>query len=236
MQRYFALDQNLTLSKADIYHLKTVMRKQPLAKIEVVYQGVAYLCEIISLTKDDVKLEVKQKLKSTLELSIPVEIAISLMAESKFNLILQKATELGVSKIIPLVTERSLIKLEEPKREKRQERWQRICKEAAEQARRNIIPKVEPVLDLADLKIKDNVLKLLCSPQESETTLKEILSKKGNYDRILVVIGPEGGLTEKEEVKLVNQGFIKISLGERILRTETVPIFILSILNYMDMR
>lgn len=236
MQRYFAIDSNLTLSLSDIHHLKNVMRMKVNDKIEVVLNENVYLCKIEQINNKQIKLEVIAELNEKSELPVIITMGISLVTENKFNLILQKLTELGVNSIIPLNTERSIVKLNNDKITNKQERWHKICKEAAEQSRRIIIPKIEPITKIMNLDTSIYDLKLLCSPSEKKINLKDILSKKENYDRILIVIGPEGGFTLKEEQYLVNDGFIKVSLGNRILRTETAPIFVLSILNYIFMR
>ena len=236
MQRYFAIDSNLTLSLSDIHHLKNVMRMKVNDKIEVVLNENVYLCKIEQINNKQIKLEVIAELNEKSELPVIITMGISLVTENKFNLILQKLTELGVNSIIPLNTERSIVKLNNDKITNKQERWHKICKEAAEQSRRIIIPKIEPITKIMNLDTSIYDLKLLCSPSEKKINLKDILSKKENYDRILIVIGPEGGFTLKEEQNLVNDGFIKVSLGNRILRTETTPIFVLSILNYIFMR
>lgn len=236
MQRYFAIDANLSLAPNDIYHLQKVMRKQVNDQIEVVYAGVVYLCQIESITGTSVGLKVMAQLNCIAELPVEITLGLSLVSESKFNLMLQKATELGVGAIIPLMVERSVIKLTNEKQAQRLTRWKRICKEAAEQSHREVIPHVQAVTSLANINLMDYDLKLLCSPKEKNVNLKEVLSKGIDYDRIIVVIGPEGGLTIKEEENLIKQGFLRVSLGERILRVETVPIFILSIFNYLLMR
>ena len=111
------------------------------------------------------------------------------------------------------------------------ERWNRILKEASEQSKRITIPKLVLIDSLKDLKDLKG-LNLICSTKEKQQTIKKIVKTFPNYDTINVVIGPEGGLTEKEEETLVNLGYKSVTFGSRILRVETVPLYILSIINY----
>ena len=115
--------------------------------------------------------------------------------------------------------------------EKKLERWSKICKEASEQSKRTDIPSITKVKKIKDLKDLDG-LKMVCSTVEKENLLKKFLTVHTNYDKINIVMGPEGGISPKEEEMLVNLGFERVSLGKRILRVETVPLFILSVLNY----
>ena len=147
------------------------------------------------------------------------------------DLVLQKATELGVTKIIPVTMERSIVKLADSKEVKKIDRWSKICKEASEQSKRNSIPVISNIMTLKEL-VKEEGIKIVCSTIEKENNLKKFLTEHKNYDKIIIVVGPEGGISSKEEEYLVSEGFTRVSLGKRIMRVETVPIFILSALNY----
>ncbi|MGE5455709.1 MAG: RsmE family RNA methyltransferase [Ignavibacteriales bacterium] len=229
MQRYFSnkLDKDkFIISNDDWYHIKTVMRMTDKDKIEVVYEKEVYLCEI-----DNNDIKMLKKMDNNEDNLLEIILVIPLLRENKMDLILQKATELGVSKIIPVITERSIIELKGEKEIKKITRWERICKEAAEQSHRNIIPNVMSIQTLSDLEKMDG-LKIVCSTKEKKQNLKLFLTKHKKYDKIIIVVGPEGGLSDKEENYLVNIGFNPVTLGNRIMRVETVPIFILSALNY----
>ena len=147
------------------------------------------------------------------------------------DLVLQKATELGVTKIIPVIMERSIVKIDDSKEVKKIDRWSKICKEASEQSKRNSIPVISNIMTLKEL-VKEEGIKIVCSTIEKENNLKKFLTEHKNYDKIIIVVGPEGGISSKEEEYLVSEGFTRVSLGKRIMRVETVPIFILSALNY----
>lgn len=232
MQRYFSkvkIDNKLELNKDDIYHITKVMRMGNNEKIEVVYNSTVFVCEVnvnelplVSINKEIQNHNINNY-KTTL--------IIPLLKEQKMDLILQKATELGVYEIIPVIMKRSIIRLEQGKEDKKIDRWSKICKEASEQSKRTDIPLITNIKTLKELKDIEG-LKLVCSTTEKEKTIKKFLTANQNYDKINIVVGPEGGISEDEEELLVNLGFTRVSLGDRIMRVETVPIFILSALNY----
>lgn len=197
-------------------------------KIEVIYNNDLYICNVILnelpwvdiISKEEGKIEDKE-----------IILAIPLLKEQKMDLVLQKATELGVTKIIPVTMERSIVKLDDSKEVKKIDRWSKICKEASEQSKRNSIPVISNIMTLKEL-VKEEGIKIVCSTIEKENNLKKFLTEHKNYDKIIIVVGPEGGISSKEEEYLVSEGFTRVSLGKRIMRVETVPIFILSALNY----
>lgn len=233
MQRYFSnelKDNKFKLKKDDIYHITHVMRMKDNDKIEVVYEKQVYLCNL-SFSNDDVSVVINQKLESINSDTAEITLIIPLLKEVKMDLILQKSTELGVNKIIPVIMERSIVRLDKERELKKIERWTKICKEASEQSMRVTIPVITEVKQLTDLKELDGV-KLVCSTVEKRNTIKMFLQSNKSYDKINIVIGPEGGLSLKEENYLRNIGFTPVSLGSRIMRVETVPLFILSVLNY----
>lgn len=231
MQRYFAVDKNLNISDKDKHHIINVMRMKLNDKIEIVYDEKIYLCEINDISKKDVSYSVKDIIDVNNELPVKVTIAVSLVNEKKLDFILQKCTELGVYDFILVSSDRSKVKID-GKEKKKIERWNTITKEAAEQSHRNIKPIVRDIMSINDVSKLDYDLKLTCSTKENEKTIKNVLQNSTNCDRIIIVVGPEGGLTISEEEKLEKNGFIPVTLGNLILRTETVPIYIMSLINY----
>ena len=232
MQRYFAKEKNnleITLYDSDIHHIKNVMRYKANDKIEVVYENIVYICIIKNI--DPLILEISSSSKENREMSLDLTIAISLVNEQKMDLILQKLTELGVSRIIPVKTERSIIRLDDKKEIKKILRWQTICKEASEQSKRTKVPKVENIMTLKELAALDNKLKLVCSLNESTKPINYYTNK--NIDDILFVVGPEGGFTIQEEKMLLENNFSPVTLGKRVMRVETAAIYIASIINYL---
>lgn len=231
MQRYFAVDKDLNISDKDKHHIINVMRMKLNDKIEIVYNEKVYMCEINDISKKDVSYSVKDIIDVNNELPLKVTIAVSLVNEKKLDFILQKCTELGVYDFILVNSDRSKIKID-GKEKKKIERWNTITKEAAEQSHRNIKPIVRDIMSINDVLKLDYDLKLTCSTKENEKTIKNVLQNSTNCDRIIIVVGPEGGLTVSEEEKLETNGFIPVTLGNLILRTETVPIYIMSLVNY----
>ena len=235
MQRYFSVNKNLELSKDDIHHIINVMRMKAGDKIEIVYDENVYLCNLDSVDKNNISYSVLEKLDINNELSKKITIAYALVNENKTDFILQKCTELGANSFIPLYMKNSKIKIDK-KEDKKVERWNKITKEAAEQSFRNISPKVSNIMDLKELVKLDYDLKLIASTTEKEKTIKNVLQNYSNYDTILIVVGPEGGIDPEEEDFLVNNEFKKVTLGDSILRCETAPLFIMSAVRYELMR
>lgn len=237
MQRYFAKNKEedkLILRDSDIRHIKKVMRMKTADKIEVVYDSKLYLCKIVNI--DDFDIAILEEKEEDNELAVEIVIAIALVKEQKFDLILQKLTELGVSKILPLKMERNVIKLDDNKFLKKKERWESICKEASEQSHRNLVPEILPMMSLKELISEDADLKMVASVKENDNLLNNYLQNKKNCAKMIVVIGPEGGISPKEEEFLNANGYTSISFGSRVLRVETAAIYIASILNYINMR
>lgn len=231
MQRYFTnklIDNYFILNDDDLYHINKVMRMKENDKVEVVFKNNVYSGIITSngIKKDELLSE-EVTLKN-------ITLIIPLLKETKMDLILQKATELGVGRIIPVRMERSIIKLNEQDYLKKQLRWQKICKEASEQSKRTNIPLVDKLENISSLNLDG--LNIICSTSENSNTLNNILKNMDKYDKINIAIGPEGGFTKEEEKILVNLGFIKTSLGKLIMRVETVPLYILSVINYLELK
>lgn len=232
MQRYFAKENKdkIILRDSDIHHIKNVVRMKVNDSIEVVYDNKLYICNIDNM--DDFSLSIKKVIEDKNEINFDVTVAVALVKEQKMDLILQKLTELGVNRIIPLNMERSIVKLDSKRLDKKKERWESICKEASEQSKRTSIPIIENVMSLKEL-IKDAAdVKLVASTKEKNKNLNFYLQKINNYDKIVVVIGPEGGISDKEEKLLNENGFDSVSFGNLIFRVETACIYIASVLNY----
>ncbi|MDD6223867.1 MAG: RsmE family RNA methyltransferase [bacterium] len=236
MQRYFSLireDATFALSLEDSYHIRSVMRMHIGDFIEVVSEKKLYIASIVSLDKQVVAKVVSEKSDYN-EIGFSVCLAQSLLKEQKMDLVLQKATELGASAFIPLVVDRSIINVK-GKEDKKIERWQKIVKEASEQAKRNVVPRVHSVMTVSELCQMDYDIKILCTVNEKSKNLKKILSNLQSGVTMLVVVGPEGGFTVREEEKMIDNGFIPISLGHTVLRAETVALFLMSAIHYHDM-
>ena len=232
MQRYFAKDKkedNFILYETDYHHIKNVMRSKVGDEVEIVYQKEVYICVISTL--EPVSFKISKTIKENRNLNIKLIVAVPLVSEQKFDLIIQKLTELGVDTIIPIKTARSIVKIDEKRQDKKISRWRLICKEASEQSKRIDIPIVEEIHSLKSLKDYDAKLKLVCSLIEKTQTIDSYLDD--TTKEVMVVIGPEGGLSNEEEIYLLENDFKPISLGKRVLRVETAAIYLASIINYI---
>lgn len=232
MQRYFALDKNennFILSDNDYFHITTVMRMKSNDKIEVVFNNTLYICSVL-INNDDVIIREIEKVKK-IEKDINITLILPFLKEQKQDLIIQKSTELGVRKLIFLNTERTIVKIDKKKINDKLNRWYKIAKEASEQSKRLDIPVIEIKDTFKDL---ENIkgINIVCDTNEKKNSIKNTLKEIDKYGTINIVIGPEGGLSLNEISYLNKIGFKSVSLGNRILRVETVPLYILSIINY----
>ena len=230
MQRYFGhkIENNhIILDEKDYHHIKNVMRMHVGDNIECVIDNQLYLCEIDT----DFKVSIKEAKNQKDDKYPEIVLIIPALKEQKMDLIFQKATELGVKGFIIFPFVRSMVKIDDRKEKVKIERWLRICKEASEQSMRLDIPFINIEKDMDSLEKLDG-LKLICSTNESKNYIKDTLKNNRDYDRIYIVVGPEGGLDLKEEKLLEQKGFKKITLGTQIMRVETVPIFLTSVIRY----
>ena len=229
MHRFFIppewIDNDRIIFHDDIARqMKTVLRIKAGEKVEALdNKGNEYLVEI-EVSKEAIQGKILGKKKNGREPSIHLTLFFALAQREKVEWILQKGTEIGVSRFIPLVTERSLVREAESVVSKI-ERWKSILKEAAEQSGRGLMPELEkPVSYSQGLDyIKELDLGLIAWEQEKEKELKEILLEKQFY-RIGVLIGPEGGFTDEEQKQAIALNWKSISLGRRILRMETAAL------------
>ena len=235
MQRYFTKKKEqdyLILEESDLHHIKNVMRNKIGDKIECIYNKTLYICEINDLTSPKVKII--ETRPDNNESNYDVTIALALVKEQKMDLILQKLTELGISRIIPVSMERSIVKLDNQKFNKKKERWEKICKEAAEQSKRNNIPEITNIHTIKQLSELPYPNKFICSTRNQNNLINNYLQKQEDCAKMIFAIGPEGGIAPKEEDLLEENGYIPITLGNRIMRVETAAIYIASIINFLS--
>lgn len=236
MQRYFAKEYNdkIILRDSDIHHIKNVMRMKIDDRIEVVFDKKLYICNIDSM--EPLILSIIDIINEENKINLDVTVALGLVKEQKMDLILQKLTELGVNEIIPVNMERSIVKLDDNKISKKMIRWNIICKEASEQSKRTSIPIIHDVINLKDLTKIDGDVRLVASTKEKDKLLNCYLQNIDNCAKIVVVIGPEGGISDREEDYLFDNGYSPVSFGNLIFRVETACIYVASILNYYSSR
>lgn len=233
MQRYFAKNDKLELEDSDYHHIKNVMRMKQNDIIEVIYDESIYTCKLTNVK--DISFEIIKK--ETLNINGPkIIVAFSLLKEQKLDYLFQKTTEIGAYKFIPLMTKRSIIKLDKKDEQKKIVRWNKIIKEASEQSFRAYIPTIDNVIDIKYLGNQNADLKILFTVNEKSKNIKKVLQNCDKCDTILIVVGPEGGFDKTEEEYLINNGFISTTLGDTVLRAETAPVVALGMINYEFMR
>ncbi len=241
MQKFFVREEQIKDNKieiigTDVNHIVNVlrMRKEDKVQINNLSTSENYIAEIIEYSNERILCKIIEKIASKSETSIDIELYQGLPKADKMELIIQKTTEIGVKKIIPVSMERCIVKLDEKDSIKKVERWQKISEVAAKQSKRDIIPKIENPLKIADLynKIQEYDLFIVCYEEENTKTLKEVLRNNKGVKKIGILIGPEGGIDITEIQKLKENGATIVTLGNRILRTETAPIVIASNIIY----
>ncbi len=238
MYRFFCDTDGETVrvTGEDAHHIANVLRME---KGETVIaccgDGLDYICEITDISKDTVIAEVKTKEPSKGESNIKITLFQGLPKGEKFDTVIQKSVELGVYEIVPLMLKRCVVKIDEKKKTAKTQRWNKIALSAAKQCGRGIVPEVTSPAGLKEAveTMKNFDLVIIAYEDEKEITLKNVLSSCGDVSNIAVVIGPEGGI-EKEELQYISEtaNGKSVTLGERILRTETAPISLISMIMY----
>ena len=232
MQRYFGrkLHNDILLNEDDIYHLTKVMRARVGENIEVVADDKVYFCEIESLKP--LSIVARKLIKEDNELPNYIILLACLLKGDKMDFVLQKATELGVSEVVLLTSERTIIKIKNHQQDLKLGRYQKILKEAAEQSKRSKIPTIQNIISFERIDEIDADLKLIAYEGNKNNLAvfnKKISSVKAGK-KIAVLIGPEGGFSLGEVQSARNHGFIPIGLGSRILRAETASLYVLSVI------
>lgn len=234
MHRFFAGKKDeglLYLAKEDIKHFKDVLRIKDDEEVEVYIDGSGYIAVLNSYTKDELSLKILSDIDEKYESDLKITLFQSLVKSDKMDFIIQKAIEMGAYGIVPIETKRSIVKKKDIK-DKKRDRYRNIAKAAAMQSKREFIPNVSDAMKLDEAKeILDGFdLVLIAYEDELDNSIKnyDIKDKKN----IAIVVGPEGGFDISEIDELKKLGCKSISLGKRILRAETAPIALLTMLYY----
>lgn len=229
-------DEHIIITGEDVQHIRKVLRMRPGEKlIACDMNGTDFECEIESINEKNVEARILQRRESDTEAPVKVTLFQGVPKSDKMELIIQKCVELGVYSIVPVKTERTVVKFENSKdEEKKQQRWQKIAVEAAKQCNRGRLPEVSKPVAFNEALMAAKGYDLVLVPYENEEQLglKKVLKSNGDVKSIAVFIGPEGGFTEEEIAKSLDFGYLSVSLGKRILRTETAGLTVLSILMY----
>ncbi len=211
----------------DFNHIKNVLRMNEGDTFLVSCGGTSDLCKIILIDSDTITAEIVEENYNNTELPVEITLFQGLPKADKMELIIKHTTELGVSKIVPTEMKRCVVKLDDKKKNSKVARWQTIAESAAKQSKRNIIPTVSSVMSFKEMlsTIKDYDLFIIpYENKEGMTATKEVLCEIKKGMKIAILIGSEGGFDEKEITKAVSFGGKTVSLGKRILRTETAAI------------
>lgn len=223
MQQYFVdkeiqSDEIIELDKEVLHHLIKVLRKDSEYTFRIAdMNGKIFHAHLI----DDKRCMIDEFLDENNELDCDITCILSLIKSDKFELCIQKLTELGVKRIVPYNARRSVVKIKE---KKKLERFDKIAREASEQCHRNFIPEICDPCDLKDLKNYLSERNYIC--YESERNISDI----DKSSSVTYIIGPEGGFEDQEYEKIVSMGFESISLGKRILRAETAALYMTSLI------
>ena len=229
----------------DVNHIKKVLRAKIGDELQICnsQNGENFLCDIKEIENEKILCKIKQEIEEKVESNIEVTIFQGLPKADKMEYIIQKSVELGVYDITPVEMKRCVVKLNEKDKNKKELRWQKISEVAAKQCGRDIIPQINKIINIKNIceLIKKYDIVLVAYENEKQNTLKEQLNlikekmeklKSDELIKIGIVIGPEGGLEEQDIEKLKENGAKIITLGKRILRTETVALNVLSIIMY----
>lgn len=230
-------EDKITIQNDDFNHIKNVLRYKIDDEIDVCDEnGIRYKTKIEKFEDGSVILKITEVSNDSTECNINITLFQGLPKSDKMDLIVQKCTELGVKEIVPFISERVIVKLNEKNEEKKIERWQKIAKEAAKQSGRQIIPNIGNTINLKNIIENLSKYDIVIMPYECEKEhmIKNVLRKiDNNVKNIAIIIGPEGGFSEKDvEILEKCEKLKKVSLGSRILRTETAGFITLAMVIY----
>lgn len=233
-------NNEITIMGEDVNHIKNVLRKKIGDKLTICNADISidYLCEIVEFEEEEIKCNIVEKLETNSESDIKVTILQGLPKADKMELVIQKAVELGAYDITPVEMKRCVVKITDKDKTKKIQRWQKIAEVAAKQSGRNIIPKINNVISIKNIcnLCTEYDIVIVAYENEKENKLKyeieKLKSKKTDNLKIAILIGPEGGIDEIEIALLKEHGAKIVTLGNRILRTETVALNVLSIIMY----
>lgn len=227
-------DNYIFIENSDVNHIKNVLRKNIGDILDIVSENYIYKAKIIEIASSKIKCDILER-RENKDSDIKLTIFQGLTKADKIEYIIQKCTELGVYEIIPVEMKRCVVKLDSKDKEKKLDRWKKIAEVASKQSLRNDILKVEKIYSFTQMieDIKEYDLVILAYEKERNIKLKEVLrSIDSNVHNIAVIIGPEGGIDDDEAELLIANDVRQVTLGKRILRTETAPIAISAMIMY----
>lgn len=240
MHRFFIpqmYDEFMCIKGIDAHHIGKVLRMQQGQQLQIVSDdGVSALAEIINIDGECVNVHCLEKISESHEPKVKLTLAQGLAKGEKMDFIIQKAVEMGAYSVVPVAMDHSVVRLDANKARKKVERWQKISESAAKQSKRDIIPKVQPVQTLEEALKNNNcstkIIAYECEDKKSLKTALQAAEEEGTICEILLIIGPEGGISENELAQACQSGAIAVSLGKRILRAETAGLVAISAIFY----
>jgi len=229
-------DEEIILEGEDVKHIRDVLRMKENDEI-IISDGKEfnYICRIEEFLKASILLKVISKEEIKEHSKVKVDLFQGLPKFEKMELIIQKATELGINEIYPIETKRIVVKLDEKTKEKKLLRWQKIAAESSKQCKRSYIPQINKIDNIKNIveKFDKYDIVLVAYENEQENYIKQELIKNKQAQNIAILIGPEGGLDDEDLKYLENNSKVKfVSLGKNILRTETAGFTMLAIIKY----
>ncbi|WP_110953319.1 16S rRNA (uracil(1498)-N(3))-methyltransferase [Anaerosinus massiliensis] len=239
MRRFFIqvpLQDKITISGDDAHHIIHVLRYKIGQNFIVVdVNGKIAETEIIEIENDILTLQIVSILEENTEAPIEVTLAQCLPKSDKMDFIVQKAVELGVSRIIPVISQNCVVKYDDAKKEARRKKWQKIAIEAAKQCGRTILPTVSPIMQLKQLQLElqQDTIAFMCYEGQADAAIKSLLTTT-EAKKFLILIGPEGGFTQNEVTDCKEFGVRVVTMGPRILRTETASLAAISMVMYQN--
>lgn len=230
-------DKRIVITGNDVNHIKNVLRMKIGEEIAVSngVDGKEYRCGIEELGEDQIVCTLRFIKEDGVELASQIYLFQGLPKADKMELIIQKAVELGVHEVIPMATKRCVVKLDEKKAASKVNRWQGIAEAAAKQSKRGVIPRVHAVMSMKEAVAYAGEMEVKLIPYELAEDMahtKQLIEQVKLGQRVAIFIGPEGGFEEAEVQMALEAGIEPITLGRRILRTETAGFTVLSWLMY----
>lgn len=231
------VDKRVYITGKDVNHIKNVLRMKIGEELAVSngVDGKEYRCGILSMTEEEVLCELRFVKEDAVELPCEITLLQGLPKADKMELIIQKAVELGVHDMVPVATKRAVVKLDAKKEKSKLTRWQGISEAAAKQSKRAVIPEVKSVMGFKEAiqYVSDYAVKLIpYEMAEDMPKTRQLIREIKPGQKVAIFIGPEGGFAQEEIDYALENGVIPITLGKRILRTETAGMTMLSILMY----
>lgn len=237
MPRFFVDPENINESRAvitgdDAAHISRSLRMKSGEGLTLCdTAGIEYDCRIVTAAADEVVLEVISSHRSENEPPYRATVYQSLVKGDRFDTVIQKSVESGAVRIVPVLTQRATVRLTKADAEKKRARWQRIAEEAAKQCGRAVIPEIGALMTFREA-ISAEGMRLFCYEGERCVSLRGALAGKAPEGEIGIFIGPEGGYSPEEAEEAAAAGAVSVSLGKRILRTESAAPFVLACLSY----